>query len=110
MITNSSLSEAFTKELITLGIDKNEIIEQADVTGSLDMGNVSYVTLSIHPYLKICNGNFALHTHEFREAAMSEQARESMIIGAKAMALTGYEVLTNPELLQKIKEEFNSLR
>lgn len=107
MITNSHLSDAFTKELIGLGVDEKEIIELQDGTGSMDMGNVSYVAPAIHPYIKICNGDFALHTHEFREAAMSEQGRESMIIGAKALALTGYEVLTNPELLQQIKEEFN---
>lgn len=108
MITNSHLSEAFTKELISLGVDEKEIIELSDGTGSMDMGNVSYVAPAIHPYIKICNGSFALHTHEFREAAMSEQARVAMLVGAKAMALTGYEVLTNPVLLEKIKEEFNS--
>lgn len=107
MITNNELSEAFTKELISLGVDEAEIIEQRDGTGSLDMGNVSQVVPAIHPYIKITNENYACHTHEFREAAMSEQAREAMILGAKAMALTGFEILTNPELLQKIKAEFN---
>lgn len=106
MITNSHLSEAFTNELISLGVNENEIVEQRDSTGSLDMGNVSYVVPAIHPYIKICDEEYACHTHEFREAAMSEQAREALILGAKAMALTGYEVLTNPALLQKIKEEF----
>jgi metal-dependent amidase/aminoacylase/carboxypeptidase family protein len=106
MITNNELSEAFTKELISLGVDEAEILEQRDGTGSLDMGNVSQVVPSIHPYIKITNENYACHTNEFREAAMSEQAREAMIRGAKAMALTGYEVLTNPVLLRKIKAEF----
>lgn len=106
MITNNELSEAFTKELISLGVDEAEILDQRDGTGSLDMGNVSQVVPSIHPYIKITNENYACHTNEFREAAMSEQAREAMIRGAKAMALTGYEVLTNPVLLRKIKAEF----
>jgi len=61
---------------------------------------------AIHPYIKICNEAYACHTHEFREAAMTDQAREAMIVGAKSMALTGYEVLTNPALLQQIKDEF----
>lgn len=106
MITNNHLSEAFTNELISLGIEETEIITDRGGSGSLDMGNVSQVVPAIHPYIKICNESYACHTHEFREAAMSEQAREAMILGAKAMALTGYEIITNKELLNKIKEEF----
>ncbi|KML41143.1 M20 family metallopeptidase [Cytobacillus firmus] len=108
MVTNSPLSEAFNKELISLGVNEEEIMEQKDGSGSLDMGNVSQSAPSIHPYIKITNEAYACHTHEFREAAMSEQAREAMILGAKAMALTGYEVLTNKELLKRVKEEFES--
>lgn len=107
MITNDTLSEAFNKELVSLGIPEGEIYEQRDGSGSLDMGNVSQAVPSIHPYIKICNEAYACHTHEFREAAMTNQAREAMIVGAKSMALTGYEVLTNPVLLQQIKDEFN---
>lgn len=108
MVTNSPLSEAFNKELLSLGVNEEEILEQKNGSGSLDMGNVSQAAPSIHPYIKICNEAYACHTHEFREAAMSEQAKEAMILGAKAMALTGYEVLTNQELLKQIKEEFES--
>ncbi len=110
MISNDTLSEAFTNELVSLGIPVEEIYEQRDGSGSLDMGNVSQAVPSIHPYIKICNEAYACHTHEFREAAMTAQAREAMIVGAKSMALTGYEVLTNPELLQKIKAEFNRMQ
>jgi amidohydrolase len=106
MQTNQQLSDAFTKELIWLGVDPGEIHEDRDGSGSLDMGNVSQAVPSIHPYIKICNEDFACHTHEFREAAMSSQAQEAMILGAKAMALTGYEILASVELLQSIKEEF----
>ncbi|MFE8699392.1 M20 family metallopeptidase [Cytobacillus sp. FJAT-54145] len=106
MITNNHLSDAFTKELISLGIEEKEILTQRDGSGSLDMGNVSQVVPSIHPYIKICNEAYSCHTHEFREAAMSEQGKEAMILGAKAMALTGYEVLTNGQLLAAIKDEF----
>ncbi|WP_409300946.1 M20 family metallopeptidase [Peribacillus sp. SCS-155] len=106
MVTNAALSDAFTKELIALGVDENEIQTQRDGSGSLDMGNVSQVVPAIHPYVKITNEAYACHTYEFRDASMSEQGREAMILGAKAMALTGYEVLTNPGLLAQIKDEF----
>jgi amidohydrolase len=106
MITNQTLSDLFTKQLVDLGVDASEIQEQRDGSGSLDMGNVSQVVPSIHPYVKICNEAYACHTHEFREAAMSDQGRDAMILGAKSMALTGLEILTNKEVLAEIKAEF----
>ncbi|WP_341182198.1 M20 family metallopeptidase [Niallia sp. FSL K6-0077] len=106
MITNQTLSDLFTKQLVDLGVDASEIQVQRDGSGSLDMGNVSQVVPSIHPYVKICNEAYACHTHEFREAAMSDQGRDAMILGAKSMALTGLEILTNKELLAEIKAEF----
>ena len=106
MVTNENLSNAFSNSLTTLGIEKSDIHEKSGGSGSLDMGNVSQVVPSIHPYIQICTEPYACHTHEFREAAMSEKAQEAMILGAKAMALTGLEVLTNPDLLLQIKQEF----
>jgi amidohydrolase len=106
MITNQTLSAVFTKQLISLGVEETDIHEQRDGSGSLDMGNVSQVVPSIHPYVKICNEAYACHTHEFREAAMTDQGRDAMILGAKSMALTGLEILTDKELLAAIKEEF----
>ncbi|MDF0725703.1 M20 family metallopeptidase [Cytobacillus sp. S13-E01] len=106
MVTNENLSNAFSNSLLALGIEKGDINEKNSGSGSLDMGNVSQVVPSIHPYIQICTEPYACHTNEFREAAMSEKAQESMILGAKAMALTGLDVLTNPELLLQIKQEF----
>lgn len=104
--TNETLSDAFTQNLIQLGVKENEI-QEAGSGGSLDMGNVSHVVPSIHPYIKICNEPFACHTNEFREAAMSNQGFEGLMLGAKTMAHTALDVLTNPDLITKIKKEFN---
>ncbi|WP_404346380.1 M20 family metallopeptidase [Sutcliffiella horikoshii] len=108
METNETLSNIFSEQLISLGVDSEEIVENRDGSGSLDMGNVSLVVPSIHPYIKICNELYSCHTTEFRDAALSEQGKEAMILGAKAMASTAYELLTKQELLKKIKEEFDN--
>ncbi|MCM3773369.1 MULTISPECIES: M20 family metallopeptidase [Priestia] len=110
MQTNQTLSDVYTKNLISLGVSEQSITEDQGDHGSLDMGNVSQVVPAIHPYIQICDDYFVCHTHEFREAALSEQGREAMILGAKTMALTGYDVLTNQTLLQKIKEEFSAIK
>ncbi|OIJ16805.1 amidohydrolase [Anaerobacillus alkalilacustris] len=103
--TNEALSQAFTDNLIQLGI-KEEEIHSKESGGSLDMGNVSHVVPSIHPYVKICDQPHACHTNEFREAALSDQGFEGLMLGAKSMANTAFDVITNPDLLATIKEEF----
>ncbi|MBM6618926.1 M20 family metallopeptidase [Bacillus sp. RD4P76] len=107
MITNTKLSETFTENFLSLGVNPEEIYSSEGDTGSLDMGNVSQVVPAIHPYVQITTEKHACHTPGFQQAAMSDMGREGMILGAKTMALTAYDVLTNPELLTKIKKEFH---
>ena len=103
MNTNENLSEAFNDNLRSLGITD---INPPENIGSLDMGNVSYIVPSIHPLLGIGNPNLSLHTKEMAKATITKQAHNALIIGSTALALTGYDVITNRDLLSKIKEEF----
>ncbi|TVY10025.1 M20 family metallopeptidase [Paenibacillus cremeus] len=105
LITNETLSELFTRNLGLLGISENEI-ETGKDHGSLDLGNVSRHCPTIHPYVKVVNEKHLLHTKEFRDLAMQPRAFEGMLLGAKALAYTAYDVLSNPETLQVMREEF----
>ncbi|MCA1030359.1 M20 family metallopeptidase [Bacillus timonensis] len=108
MITNEHLSETFTQNLLFLGVPIEEIQTETSGSGSLDMGNVSQLVPSIHPYIQICKEPYACHTPEFREASLSNMGFDGLLLGAKAMALTGLEVLLNPRLLENIKNEFEN--
>ena len=46
------------------------------------------------------------HTIEFREAAKSQLGDEALIKGAKALANTGYRILTDAELLHNVRKEY----
>lgn len=107
LITNPSLSDCFTENLRTLGVGEKEVIAGKD-NGSLDLGNVSRQCPTIHPYVKVIEEPFLLHTAEFRDAAMLPQAMEGMKLGAKALALTACDVLTKPELLARVKAEYRA--
>lgn len=72
------------------------------------MGNVSHVVPAIHAYIAIGPKELISHTKEFAQAAASEVAHRAMISAAKAMAMTAIDLLTRPELLEEIKEEFRS--
>ena len=107
MITNETLSDSFTRNLIEAGVNP-DVIKVKFGSGSLDMGNVSHRTPSIHPFIKISDKPITAHTHEFREAALSQEGFEGMLIGAKTMAMTGVDLLRDRKLLEEIKQEFKS--
>lgn len=74
--------------------------------GSSDIGDVSQVVPTIHPYLQICEPGVGGHTAGFREAAASERAMSTLPVGAKAMAWTAIDLMTRPKLLEEVRAEF----
>jgi amidohydrolase len=104
LVLNSVLDNVLNEELSALG----EVVhtEQREGKGSTDAGNISYEVPTAHPYIKIGPDNLVAHTDEFREAAKSELGDEALITGAKALASTGYRLLTDFELLHRVKQEF----
>jgi amidohydrolase len=107
--TNVALSDTFTSNLLSSGIAEAEIAEPND-HGSLDLGNVSLRCPVIHPFVKVVDEPYQLHTIQFRDAAQLAPAYEGMVFGAKMLALTAFDVLSNPELLQRIRREFTPTR
>ncbi|MDY7028098.1 MAG: M20 family metallopeptidase [Spirochaetota bacterium] len=104
--TNRPLTEAFQRNSESLGLvfDENEPM---DDVGSTDMGNVSHITPSIHPYLKIGADSLIYHSREFAEAASSEQGFGTMILAAKAMAATALDFFFDEDFRKRVKEDFN---
>jgi amidohydrolase len=109
LLTNDTLSERFTANLIEAGVTPEEI-ETGKDHGSLDLGNMSLRCPAIHPYVKIVEERLHLHTEAFRDAAMTERALERMLFGAKMLAATAYDVFASPDLLSLIREEFDLKR
>jgi amidohydrolase len=76
------------------------------VVVSTDMGNVSLVVPSIHPLLAVAPPDVALHTAEFAECAVSEDARRAVVDGASAMAMTAVDVWREAEAAEEIRAAF----
>src|SRR5699024_5121125 len=108
MITNQKLSDTYNANAADLGIEMIDAGE--DLSGSIDMGNVSQVVPSIHSYYEITDGvPTAGHTVEFREATRTEFGYKAMMRTVEILARTGFDVITKPELLAEITEEFNKI-
>ncbi len=90
LVTHENLSEAFCENLRKLGI--SDIGESINF-GSSDIGNVSYITPTIHPMLGISECMVSAHSRELAEATVSEFGQERLLIGTLALAYTGYDVL-----------------
>ncbi|ACB84701.1 M20 family metallopeptidase [Natranaerobius thermophilus] len=105
MITNKTLADSFQQNLKELGA---VIHAPGGNFGSTDMGNVSHVTPSIHPFISISSRDIAAHTDAFKEAAGSKEGKQGMLLGAKALAMTGADLLVQPELIDRIKADFEN--
>lgn len=106
MITNEALSHLFNKNLKS--VCDREILPAEHSFGSMDMGNVSKVTPSIHPFIGLNEPGLEYHTIEFAEKTITKDGHRVIADSALALASTAYEILTDKELLQAIKDEFNA--
>jgi len=104
MITNLTLSQLFTENLLSTGIA--EVKKSRDSYGSIDMGNVSHVVPAIHPYIGLDSPGLSAHTQEFADLTITDNSHKVLAQGALALAQTGYDLITNEELLKKVKDEF----
>lgn len=101
--SNQVMTKLFDQNLYNYG---EPTIEHSNFTGSTDMGNVSNRIPSIHPSVGIASCNTVLHTKEFADSTVTESGRTCLERSAKALAATAIDILSDPTLLQKIKDEF----
>jgi metal-dependent amidase/aminoacylase/carboxypeptidase family protein len=78
----------------------------ASVSGSTDMGNVSHRLPSIHPMLAAAPLHVVIHNPEFAKWAGSEMGDQAALDGAKSLAMTAAEYLTNPALQADARKAF----
>lgn len=108
LITNSTLSKAFTNSLKDFGVDS--IKPPKDSLGSSDAGNISHICPTIHPYFSLGNKNIVAHTKEFAKSTIDENAYVEMCRTIGALAKTGIDIIKNKDLLIAIKEEFSNIQ
>jgi amidohydrolase len=104
MITNQTLSQLFTENLVATGV--KEVKKAKQTYGSIDMGNVSQVVPAIHPYIGLDSPGLIAHTKEFADLTITENSHHILSKGALALASTGFDLITNHELVESMKQEF----
>jgi amidohydrolase len=104
MKRNRTLADAFRVNMQRVGVPESPELKER--LGSSDVGNVSQVIPTIQPYVRIAPEGTPWHSRAFAEAAVSPLAREGMLAAAKVMAMTTLDLLAEPGLLDRAKQEF----
>jgi amidohydrolase len=105
MLNNMTLARLFTKNMKRLG-RRVKLSTSGGSSGSTDMGNVSHLVPAIHANVAVAPRKVLLHSPQFAEAAASEAGIRGMLDAAKALAMIVADLLANPDMLTRVREEF----
>ena len=107
--TNGPMAAAFGANARALGRELGPR-RGGETSGSTDMGNISSLIPSIHPFLSVSAERVPWHSRDFAAAARTPFALETMHVAAKALAFTAIDLLGRPELLKQAKAAFTPAR
>ncbi|MCL4487194.1 MAG: M20 family metallopeptidase [Chloroflexi bacterium] len=105
MVPNGVMARLFAENWRAIGVEVHEPRPNERI-GSTDMGNVSHALPAIHPYIAIAPDGTPGHSMQFREAAISPEGHAGLLDAAKGMAMTTVDLLSDPELMQQVRQEF----
>ncbi|MBI3675845.1 MAG: M20 family metallopeptidase [Proteobacteria bacterium] len=107
--TNWPMADAFEKNASALGREFYPVKEiPAGFAGSTDMGNVSHRVPSIHPMMAVAPSDVIIHNAEFARWAVSDKGDQAVTEGAKALAQTALDLMTDSRLLETVKKDFEA--
>jgi amidohydrolase len=105
MVSNATLARLFHENMQSLGRSIN-LGDNTVLNFSTDVGNVSQLLPTIQPLVAIAPDGIMIHTPQFAKAAATEGALRCLLDAAKAMAMTAIDLLSSPEMVARVKEEF----
>jgi len=101
---HSNLNEIYKSNAQSIGrvFDDNDPRIKMN-RASTDLGNISKVIASIHPYIGVNSGAAVNHQREFAAACITKDADQAVVDAAKAMAMTLVEIASDPALREYVK-------
>ena len=104
MLPNPSAETLMEGIMNELGI---ETLESANMDGSSDVGNVSWVCPALQPKLAVSSEKIAPHTREFAQMVSGgKKVRKTIEQGARSLARLGLEVISDLDVRRRLREDF----
>lgn len=104
---NGPLCHAFQEHMAAQGLPVATGSGKDLMAGSTDQGNVSYEVPGLHAIIgiHIPDGSHN-HTAGFAEGAGTQEAHDRTLASGRAMAMTGWDVITDDAVYQAIVDDF----
>lgn len=91
-------------------INALRITAPREKTGSTDFGNVTYILPGACIRVAFVDDGVASHSQEFLDLGKSNMARYCLKTGAQIVAMTVFDLINEPNLIETIKDEFNAYK
>lgn len=108
MIPNQTLAQAYRRNIESLGQPLFEVPKD-NAGGASDIGNVSRVCPTIHPFIASYPKGTPNHTVAAADASVSDLGDSAMINGIKALCLTAIDLLTGDVDVKELREELSKV-
>ncbi len=106
-VGNDVLIKEYSENLLMLGenIDPNH-----KISGSSDIGNISYLIPTLCPVIKVAPAGVELHTVEMAQSTNSKTGIHGLIVGTKALGMTGLRVLVDNDFFNSVRASFKKIK
>ncbi len=104
-LVNYELAKMLKEKYEELGVEEIEPVNEVG-GGSTDVGAVSYKCPTIQGGIKIADETVNGHSKEMAAATISPAGKEGLLTASKAIALVAYDLITKPETLKAVQDEF----
>ena len=103
LLSNFAMAQICDRNMKDMGLPTRPRDELSGAWGG-DTSNVSWFVPTIQP--QIAMTEVPPHSHEFHNASVGPAAQAALINAAKALAMTGIDLITSKEMMQAVKAEF----
>lgn len=103
---NHTIENLLEKNLVSLGETVMPRKKELGI-GCTDMGNITHHLPALQSYIKVAPG-LRGHTIEFEEACGDDRGRKALITGAKAMAMTAIDLMSDANM-SSAKNDFKAM-
>lgn len=103
-----SLSQLLLENAKAVGA--KQILPPPESTGSTDFGSVTFRVPGAELGIAYVPVGTPGHSVAYVQAGTTPEGHEAVITATKILAATGYDLITNPELLKQVKAEFAAVK